>query len=80
MYDGLFRGGFGCIFFCAMVALLIYPFWRITQKAGYQGVMCLLLFIPIVNFIFLWVAALSEWPIEAQLRDLKARVGMPPAR
>ena len=77
MYDGFFRGGFGCLFFLGMVVLLFYPFWRIVTKAGYPGVMCLLLFVPVVNFIFLWIAALSEWPIEAQLRELKARAGMP---
>ena len=53
---------------------------QILELIPHQGVMCLLLFIPIVNFIFLCVAALSEWPIEAQLRELRARAGMPPTR
>jgi hypothetical protein len=75
--DDAFRGGFGCLIFLGLVVLLFYPFWRICAKAGYPGVTSLLLFVPVVNFIFLWVAALSEWPIERQLRDLKARTGMP---
>lgn len=78
MYDGFFRGGFGCIVFCAIVVLLFYPFWRIVTKAGYPGAMSLLLFIPVANFIFLWIAALNEWPIERQLRELRSRSGMPP--
>jgi hypothetical protein len=78
MYDGIFRGGIGCLVFLGLVVLLFYPFWRIATKAGYPGVMSLLLFIPGVNFIFLWVAALSEWPIETQLRELRSRSGMPP--
>jgi hypothetical protein len=78
MYDGLFRGGFGCVLLLGLVVLLFYPFWRIVTKAGYPGVMCVLLFIPVVNFIFLWIAALSEWPIEARLNELRARSGMPP--
>jgi hypothetical protein len=49
----------------------VYPFWRIVQKAGYQGVMSLLFFIPVVNLIFVW------GPIEAPLRELRARAGMP---
>ena len=77
MYDSFFRGGFGCILFLGMVVLLFYPFWKIVTKAGYPGVMCLLFLIPVVNFIFLWVAALSEWPIEVQLRQLKTGSGMP---
>lgn len=78
MYDGLFRGGFGCLFLVGMVVLLFYPFWKIATKAGYPGAASLLFFIPVVNFIFLWVAALTEWPIEAQLRDLRTRAGLPP--
>jgi hypothetical protein len=77
MYDA-FRGGFGCLFFLGFVVLALYPFWRICMKAGYPGVMCLLFFVPLVNLIFLWVAALSEWPIERQLREIKARAGMAP--
>jgi hypothetical protein len=76
MYDGYFRG-FGCIAFCVFVVLLFYPFWKIVTKAGYQGVMCLLLFVPVVNFIFLWIAALTEWPIEKEVRELRARAGVP---
>ena len=75
--DDAFRGGFGCLIFLGLVVLLFYPFWRLCTKAGYPGVVSLLLFVPLVNFIFLWVAALSEWPIERQLRDLKARSGIP---
>ena len=76
MYDGLFRGGLGCLLFLGMVVLLFYPSGG-SPKAGYPGVTSLLLVIPVVNFIFLWVAALSEWPIEAQLRELRSRSGMP---
>jgi len=77
MYDRYYGGGFACLVFLGFVVLLFYPFWRVATKAGYPGVMSLLLFVPVVNFIFLWVAALSEWPIERQLRELKARAGMP---
>jgi len=76
MYD-MFRGGFGCLVFLGMVVLLVYPFWRLCTKAGYPGIVCLLLFVPIVSIIFLWVAALSEWPIERQLRELRSRTGVP---
>jgi predicted PurR-regulated permease PerM len=76
----VFQGGFACLVVAGFVVLLFYPFWRIVQKAGYPGVMSLLLFIPVVNFIFLWVAALSDWPIEAQLRELRARAGVPATR
>ncbi|MDQ2980202.1 MAG: hypothetical protein M3R62_13380 [Acidobacteriota bacterium] len=75
MYDA-FQGGFGCLVFVGMVVLLVYPLWRISTKAGYPGVMSLLFFVPVVNVIVLWLAALSEWPIERQLRELKAQAGL----
>jgi len=70
--------GFGCVVLLGCVVLVFYPFWRIVEKAGYPGVMSLLFFVPVVNFVFLWVAALNEWPIEQQLRELRARAGAPP--
>jgi len=76
MYDA-FRGGFGCILLVGLVVLVFFPLWRICTKAGYPGVMSLLFFVPLVNAVMVWVFALSEWPIERQLRDLKARAGMP---
>jgi len=76
MYD-VFRGGFGCALLVGMVVLVIYPFWRISTKVRYPGAMSLLFFVPLVNVILLWVFALSEWPIERQLRELKARAGLP---
>ena len=76
MEDAL-RGGFGCVIALGLVALALYPFWRICTKAGYPGVVCLLFFVPLINLIFLWVAALTEWPIERELRELKARAGLP---
>jgi len=69
--------GFGCLFVLGCVVLLVYPFWRIVEKAGYPGVMSLLFFVPVVNFIFVWLAATTEWPIETQLRD-RARAGVAP--
>jgi hypothetical protein len=76
MYDA-FRGGFGCILLVGLVVLVFFPLWRICTKAGYPGVMSLLFFVPLVNAVMVWVFALSEWPIERQLRDIKARAGMP---
>ena len=76
-YGSHYGGVFACLVFIGLVVLLFYPFWRVVSKAGYPGIMSLLLFVPVVNFIFLWVAALSEWPIERQIRELKARAGLP---
>jgi hypothetical protein len=41
---------------------IFYPYFRIIQKAGYTGWWALLMVVPLVNFIMLWVLALSDWP------------------
>lgn len=44
----------------------------IFRKAGYSGMQLILCFIPGVNFIvFIWFA-LTEWPIQRELRELKS--------
>lgn len=45
-----------------MVFIFIFPFWKIVAKAGYSGAWSLLAFVPIVNFIMLWVFAFANWP------------------
>ena len=49
-------------------AIYLWPIARILQKAGYSGWWCLLMFLPIVNFIMLCVFAAAKWP---NLRDAK---------
>jgi len=61
-------------------ALLGFIFWTILlvlifRKAGYSGIQIILVFIPLVNVIvFVWFA-LTEWPIEKELKSLKALRG-----
>jgi hypothetical protein len=42
--------------------LIVWPFWRICEKAGHPGIAALLVFIPVVNLIFLYWLAFSDWP------------------
>ena len=42
----------------------VLPFVLILRKAGYSGLWIIIAFIPIANYIFLWVFALSRWPVE----------------
>ncbi|MDY0874388.1 DUF805 domain-containing protein [Dongia rigui] len=43
---------------------MLYPYVRIVQKAGYSGWWVLTGLVPVLNFIMLWVFALSTWPVE----------------
>jgi len=43
-------------------AIVIIPFWRICQRVGYSPWLSLLMALPLVNLIFLYVLAFSNWP------------------
>lgn len=50
------------IIYLLVLALVIYPFWRILSRMGLPGVLSLLVIIPVVNLVFLWVVAFIAWP------------------
>ncbi|MEJ2604621.1 MAG: hypothetical protein P8172_15280 [Gammaproteobacteria bacterium] len=57
-----FSGG-GLLMLIIYVALIVIPFWRICQKAGYPGALGLLMIVPIANLILLYYLAFATWPI-----------------
>jgi uncharacterized membrane protein YhaH (DUF805 family) len=60
------------------VVLTLVVNWRVASKAGYSGVLSLLMLVPFVNFIILLIFAFAKWPIERQLEQY-ARYAPPPA-
>jgi uncharacterized membrane protein YhaH (DUF805 family) len=56
-----------------LIILLVYllPIIKILHKAGYSGWWVILVFIPLINIIFLWVFAYADWP------SLRAAQGRP---
>lgn len=60
---------FAFIGFVVTAVLMVLIF----RKAGYSGMQLVLCLIPGVNFVvFIWFA-LTEWPIQKELRMLKER-------
>jgi hypothetical protein len=51
------------VFVLFILATSIVPAWLIVKKAGYAGPLALLTWIPLLNIIFLWIFALSDWPV-----------------
>lgn len=49
--------------------VMLYPYVRIIQKAGYSGWWFLVALVPILNVVMLWVFALSTWPVERRGRS-----------
>ncbi len=61
------------------IVLAVVIWWRIFSKAGFNGALSLLLFIPVANLIMLCILAFGEWPIYQELNALRQRVNsMPP--
>ena len=49
----------------------IIIWWRIFSKAGYSGLLGLLMFVPLANLIVLLVLAFGTWPIEKEVQRLR---------
>ena len=64
MHDWGFGFGFafGPIGMLVLAILLVIPFWRICERAGFPGIVALLIFVPLVNMVFLYWLAFAEWP------------------
>lgn len=59
-WDTMYMGhGIGMLI---MLIVVLLPFWRITQKAGFSGFWSLLLLVPLVNLLFLYFLAFARWP------------------
>ncbi len=61
--------------FMWFLGFLVFAFLTslVFRKAGYSGIQVILVFIPFVNLIVLIWFALTEWPIQKELRELKMR-------
>jgi hypothetical protein len=62
--------GSGLVWMLFVSVLVVVPFWRITEKAGYSGWLSLLVLVPLANLLFLYYLAFSEWPRQ---RDRESR-------
>ncbi|GIG21229.1 hypothetical protein Cch01nite_19530 [Cellulomonas chitinilytica] len=67
------------VFYAAAIAFGIYCYVRVARKAGYSGWYAALCFVPIANIVVLLMFCFKEWPIERELRELRAAVGGYPA-
>ncbi len=62
----------------AAIVFGIIIWWRIFSKAGYNGAMSLLLFIPIANLIVICMLAFAEWPVLKELNQLRQMAAQRP--
>jgi len=50
------------LFTLFVCALSVWPLQRILHRAGLSRVWCLLAFVPVVNWIAVWIFAYVRWP------------------
>lgn len=60
------------IIFLTVIVPSIWLAWRICAKTGNSGALGVGALIPGVNIILVLYLAFSEWPIERELKQLKA--------
>ena len=57
---GLATGFF--LWFIIMGVIIIFPFWKIFEKAGFNAALSVLMIIPLVNIVMIFYLAFFEWP------------------
>jgi hypothetical protein len=61
------------VIFFPLLTVVVWATGKICEKAGFSWAWGLLAFIPFVNLIVLLKLAFTEWPIERDVRSLRAQ-------
>ena len=51
----------GFLFGIVFMFIVVIPFWKIFEKAGFAPALSLVMFVPVVNLVALYMLAFSEW-------------------
>ncbi len=52
----------GLVVYLILAAVVVIPFWKIFQKAGFPAAFSLLMLVPVVNIIAIYFVAFARWP------------------
>ena len=55
---------FHWIFLLVILACVAIPVGRILKRTGHNPLWALFCFLPVVNFVLLWVFAFKSWPVD----------------
>lgn len=56
------------IWMLILALVVVIPFWRICQKAGYPGILGLLSIVPIANIALIYFLAFAKWPAQISMQ------------
>ena len=72
----LLGSGVVLVFFLIFFVILVGIYYLIMKKTGYNPWMALLILIPgLGGLIILIMLAFTEWPVQREVRELRARLG-----
>ena len=55
-----------------VVGVVLIPFWKIFSKAGYPGIMSIMMLVPLLNIIMVFFLGFAEWPVLKELAAARA--------
>ncbi len=53
----------GLVFWFVIVGI---PVMQVLKRTGFSRAWVLILFVPLVNLVFLWIYAFTSWPVEGE--------------
>jgi len=62
------------VLYVVLLVFGVYLYCRVARKAGYSPWAGLLLLVPVANVVVMLMFAFSEWPIERELKTLRAQL------
>ena len=52
----------GFLLYGLFALVVLVPFWKIFEKAGFPPALILIMLVPIANLVALYFVAFSTWP------------------
>ena len=50
------------LIYIVLIVLIAWPWTRILRRMGFSAWLCVMLFIPLLNFVFFYYLAFANWP------------------
>jgi hypothetical protein len=59
----------------AVFVIMLIAYTNVISRAGYSRWWILIMLVPLANIVMLLVFCFKEWPVQRELRELRARAG-----
>jgi hypothetical protein len=59
----------------AIFVIMLIAYTNVISRAGYSRWWILIMLVPLANIVMLLVFCFKEWPVQRELKQLRARAG-----